>query len=194
MNLYSPTEQLDLDRFLSLSTRDIPQNIPVAHAVAVLALSNVQSRLPQCGIFDSDGVLTLTRTAFPNWQRDVVLFPQFLFVINWADSAPGISWPESYFVTYLPFIDRYIVTASMDSPDMWGVTDLAIGSFLAQEDLLTGSSQVISAWWLMQRDHGQPRFAYVWSEGRVSQRLAHDWADQVWAQSSANEKMRRRNV
>ena len=111
-----------------------------------------------------------------------MLFPQYLFMINWADSAPGISWPETYYVIYLPLIDRYIVTASQDSPDMWGVTDLAIGSFAAECDLLTGSGEVISAWWAIQKSgHGQARFAYVWSEGRVSSSLAYHWADQVWA-------------
>lgn len=66
---------------------------------------------------------------------------------------------------------------------MWGVTDLAIGSFAGDRDLLGGSGEVISAWWAMQRDHGQERFAYVWSEGRVSNPLAHHWADQVWVEA-----------
>ena len=64
---------------------------------------------------------------------------------------------------------------------MWGVTGLAIGSFDAECDLLTGSSEVISAWWAMQHDHDQERFAYVWSEGRVSSDLADQWADRVWS-------------
>ena len=187
MDLYTPQERQDLDTFLTLHVSDIPQQITVAHAVATLALSNVQSRLPQCGIVSDSGKLTLTRKQFPLWRRDVVLFPQYLFMINWADSAPGISWPETYYVTYLPLIDRFIVTASQDSPDMWGVTDLAIGSFAGDRDLLDGSGEVISAWWAMQRDHGQERFAYVWSEGRVSNSLAHHWADQVWVEVTEEE-------
>lgn len=181
MELYTDDERRNLDQFFALTAFDIPDQIPIAHAVATLALSNVQSRLPQCGIVSDQGHLTLTREQFPLWRRDVVLFPQYLFMINWADSAPGISWPETYYVIYLPLIDRYIVTASQDSPDMWGVTDIAIGSFDAECDLLTGSGEVISAWWAMQRNHDQERFAYVWSEGRVSSSLAHHWADEVWA-------------
>ena len=181
MELYTDEERRNLEQFLALTASDIPDQIPVAHAVAILALANVQSRLPQCGIVTADGQLKLTREQLQLWRQDVVLLPQFLFMINWADSAPGISWPETYYVTYLPLIDRYIVTASLDCPDMWGVTDLAIGSFDAGCDLLTGSGEVISAWWAMQRNHGQERFAYVWSEGRVSSDLADHWADQVWA-------------
>lgn len=181
MTCYSPEEQKALDEFMTMSASDIPDRIPVAHAVATLALSDVQSRLPQCGVISHDGRLTLTRATFPPRRQEVVLLPQFLFMINWADSAPGISWPETYHATYLPIIDRYIVTASQDCPDMWGVTDLAIGSFDAGSDLLAGSGEVIAAWWAMQRDCGQERFAYVWREGRVPCEMAEQWAERVWA-------------
>lgn len=47
--------------------------------------------------------------------------PELVCCINWADSGPGYSWPESYYVTYLPGLEKYIVTASLDSPDVWGL-------------------------------------------------------------------------
>lgn len=181
MELYTNEERQNLDQFFALTAFDIPDQIPIAHVVATLALSNVQSRLPQCGVIGEHGRVTLAREQLPFWRRDVVLLPQFLFMINWADSAPGSSWPETYYAIYLPLFDRYIVTASQDSPDMWGVTDIAIGSFSAECDLPTGSGEVIAAWWAMQRDHDQERFAYVWSEGRVASSLVYHWADQIWA-------------
>jgi hypothetical protein len=185
MELYTDDERRNLDQFFALTAFDIPGQIPIANAVATLALSNVQSRLPQCGIVDAQGNLTLTRELFPIWRRDVVLFPQFLLMINWADSAPGISWPETYYATYLPLVNRYIVTASQDSPDMWGVTNLAIGSFDPDLDFLEGSGEVIAAWWAMQKSHhSQARFAYVWSEGRVPLALANRWADEVWVEET----------
>lgn len=187
MDLYAPDERRNLDQFLALTAVQIPDHIEVANAVATLALSTVQSRLPQCGIVTDDGNVTLTRKQFSHWRRDVVLLPQFLFMINWADSAPGVSWPETYYATFLPLIDRYIVTASQDSPDMWSVIDLAIGSFEAERDLLIESGEVISAWWAMQREHDQERFAYVWTPGRVSSALANRWADQVWPGETEEE-------
>lgn len=180
MKLYSDNEWQLLEQFVGLATSDISDHIEVSNAVATLALSTVQSRLPQCGVFAGEGKLTLTRKPLPGWRRDMVLLPQYLFMINWADSAPGISWPETYYATYLPLIDRTIVTASLESTDMWGVTDLAIGSFAPERDMLTGSRDVISAWWRLQRDHDQDRFAYVWDEGRISCNEATRWADQVW--------------
>ena len=193
MTLYTEAEQQAVETFLTLSADDIPDQVPVAHAVATLALSRVQERLPQCGVVNDQGRLTLTRQAFPRWRADIVVLPQFLFMINWADSAPGISWPESYFATYLPVFDRFIVTASQDCPDMRGVTDLAIGSFAADRDLVTGAREVISAWWAMQRDHDQDRFAYVWSEGRVALEQANHWADTVW-ETSEDEDMDEEDV
>lgn len=193
MMLYTEAEQQAVETFLTLSADDIPDQVPVAHAVAILALSRVQERLPQCGVVNDQGYLTLTRQAFPRWRADIVVLPQFLFMINWADSAPGISWPESYFATYLPVFDRFIVTASQDCPDMWGVTDLAIGSFAADRDLTTGAGEVITAWWSMQRNHDQDRFAYVWSEGRVGHEQANHWADTVW-ETSEDEDMDEEDV
>ena len=187
MNIYTPQEQQDIEAFFAMSVFDIPDHIPIANAVATLALSNVQSRLPQCGVLDEEGRLTLTRKSNPAGRRDVVLLPQHLFTINWADTGPGISWLEAYFAIYLPIIDRYVVTASMDCPDMWGVTDLAIGSFDAETDLIMGSGEVISAWWAMQRDHDQERFAYVWTEGRIVLETANQWADQVWSVDDEEE-------
>ena len=154
MTCYSPEEQKALDAFLAMSASDISGRTPVAHAVARLVLSDVHSHLPQCGVISPEGRVALTRAKFPTRRQDVVLLPQFLFMINWADSAPGISWPETYYATCLPIIDRCIVTASQDCPDMWGVTDLAIGSFDAGSDLLAGSGEVIAAWWAIQRDCG----------------------------------------
>jgi len=187
MTIYTLQELQAVEAFIALRADEIPGQIPIANAVATLALSNVQSQLPQCGVVSDEGTVTLTRKQFPICRRNVVLLPQFLLTINWADSAPGISWPETYFVTFLPLIERHIVTASLDSPDLWGVTDLAIGSFDAERDLLTGSCEVIAAWWAMQRDNDQERFAYVWTAGRVSYALANHWADQVWPVSAEEE-------
>ena len=158
---------------------DLDHNTAVRNAVARMVLGGIQSRLPQTGVARPDGVV-LTRAHFDKVPRDVLMLPQFLFMINWADTAPGISWPESYYLTYLPGFDRYVVTASFDSPDMYGVTDLAIGSFTSEGEWIEGLEQVILRWWGHQLDFDQPRFAYVWNEGRIGLDLANEWADLVW--------------
>lgn len=157
-------------------------------AVAQIALSVIQSRLPQCGIVYEDEV-KLLRQPFTRPSRTVVPLPQFLFMINWADTAPGLCWPEAYHVTYIPGFERYVVTASMDSPDMWGVTELAVGSFDADTPLLVGCQNVLCDWWDGQRNMEQGRWAYVWDEGMINTATANDWADAVWSYENEEEEI-----
>jgi hypothetical protein len=160
---------------------DIKPETELDGRVARIALSIIQSRLPQCGVVRPDGKVDLNRKYFPRLRRGVVLLPQFLFMINWADTAPGVSWPESYYVTYIPGFDQYVVTASQDGPEMWGVADLAIGAFPPRANLVEASHGPITQWWRMQRDAwDQARWAYVWQEGMVELDQANAWGDEVW--------------
>jgi len=151
----------------------------VEAVVAQIALSKIQNSLPQCGIVHN-GDVTLTRHPFVSSLQTAFLFPQHLFTINWADSGPGMSWPEAYHVTYFPGFERQVVTASMDSPDMWGVTEMAIGSFTVDTPLQDGCCGVLCDWWGGQRNMEQAKWAYVWDEGLIKNRIANEWADSVW--------------
>lgn len=187
MDLYTVNEAAMLEKFIGMGVLDVIDNLPVANQVAKLALSKVQDRLPQWGCSNSEERLELGRKNFSKRHSQISLLPQFLFMINWADTAPGISWPESYSVTFFPGIERFIVTASMDSPDMWGFTDLAIGSFPANENMIEGSGEVIKAWWSMQCSGDQECWAYVWNEGKVTTEVADLWACQVWIEPELDE-------
>ncbi len=158
---------------------EVVEDTPLKNAVARIALSVIQNRLPQCGIFDGDK-LTLTRKQFSHPRRDVVMLPQHLFTINWADSAPGISWPEAYHATYIPGFDRYVVTASFDGTDMYGVTELAIGFFEGDRQPVEGCADVLKNWWRYLQENCQYRWAYVWDEGLIDRAAANGWADEVW--------------
>lgn len=157
--------------------------------VARIALRAIQNRLPQCGFIDSEGRIMLGRQPFPVTRRDVVLLPRFLFMINWADTAPGLSWPESYYATYIPGFDQYVVTASQDSAHVYGATDLAIGGFPADMDIVAGSHAVIKAWWLSQCwKTDQQRWTSIWDVGLIDEETANAWANEIW-----NPGMKRTN-
>ena len=49
--------------------------------------------------------------------------PKLLFSINWATSGPGYEWPEAYYVTYVPGLEKYVFTASRDGADAFGCED-----------------------------------------------------------------------
>lgn len=113
-----------------------------ANAVARLLLSRIQERLPQWGVV-KDGEVILSRQHRRAKTRQVDPLPQFLFGINWADSGPGFSWPESYHIAYVPGFERFVVTASFDGTDLWGYADLAIGWFPESTDRIEGAKRVI---------------------------------------------------
>jgi hypothetical protein len=178
MNFFTPEEHHALERFIALDAQPDEDNFPLRNEVARIALSVIQSRLPQFAVISAGGTVTLGREHFDTASRDVMLLPQFLLMINWADTAPGISWPESYHATYIPGFNRWIVTAAQDSPDMWGVTELAIGSFESGIPLHDGCRRAIMDWWSLQSDGG--KWAYVWQEAVISREQADEWAESVW--------------
>lgn len=115
-------------------------------------------------------------------NRKVSGLSRQLFTLNWADSGPGYSWPEDYSVTYLPKFERFVVTAAQDSPDAWGVTELAIGHFSADKAIREGSRKVVTDWWrTLLNDCDQPRWEYLFNEGLIDEQTADEWADQVWS-------------
>ena len=153
----------------------------LSNAVARLALSRIQGKLPQWAAVHADGKVDLARSYSPKRQAKVILFPRFLFEINWADSGPGYSWPEAYHVVYLPGFNRYVVTASQDSPDVHGYTDEAIGWFPADEAVDTGVRLQIIEWWQGQADGwDQHRWTYLFQVGDIDAETAEAWANQVW--------------
>lgn len=152
----------------------------LANAVARLALSRVQDRLPQWGVVDADGNVELAREHRASKARQVDLLPQFLFNINWADSGPGFSWPESYHAAFVPGFGRYVVTASADGTDAYGYADIAIGWFEDEETLLEGSKRVILKWWQEYRDHDHEGWVYLFSTGIVGEEEALRWKEEVW--------------
>jgi len=153
----------------------------LSNAVARLVLSEIQGRLPQWGVAYGDGSVNLARTYAPRRDAAIDFMPRFQFEINWADSGPGFSWPEAYHATYLPGFDKYVVTASQDSPDVHGYTDEAIGHFGTAQPVVESVHRTIVGWWGGQAaDPGQSRWAYLFQTGEVDAETAESWADEVW--------------
>ena len=103
-------------------------------AVAQVLLHGVQHRLPNWGGWDATRFVLARAYCRRAAGQTLALVPQHLFTINWADSGPGLSWPEAYHLVYIPGYERCVVTASRDGDDLWGCTDHAIGFFPAGGD------------------------------------------------------------
>lgn len=150
-------------------------------AVGQVLTQNIQHRLPQW-YSSRDGKRVLGRQYRARSKGSpIALIPQHLFTINWADSAPGLSWPESYHVVYIPGYHRYVVVTSQDSDDIQGCTDQALGHFLPKERKLVGAKKIITNCWKQQLEsYGQEPRAYVLAAGLISEHRAELWRKYVW--------------
>ena len=158
-----------------------------ANAVARLLLARIQSRLPQW-MTRKEGKLVSARQHRKAKSRQVDPLPQFLFEINWANSGPGFSWPEAYHVTYVPGFQRFVVTASQDSPDAYGYADLAIGWFAEGADVIQGSKRVILEWWEQSRRTDHEGWEHFLSSGLVGEDEAQQWKDEIWSDEAEEEE------
>ncbi len=151
-----------------------------ANAVARIALSRVQKMLPQFAVCYPDKI-EFGRNIEPARRRPVEVLPRHLFTIDWAMTAPGVSWPEAYYLTWLPGIDRWLVTASRDSPEVGGYCDNALGHFGAEEDPVEGAGSIlIEVWGNAYQAYDQQRWEVFFESGMVGRFTAGTWADEVW--------------
>jgi len=152
-------------------------------AVAQVLLEATQDSLPQWGMVDEHDEVVLGRHAFGRAEPAgrLAFVADFICTINWADSGPGVSWPEAYHIFRVPGFGRYVVTASRDSADACGCTDNAIGHCPMDVPPTEAARTLVQAWWKMQVDGwDQARWAYLFDTGLVGRDEAARWADEVW--------------
>ena len=159
--------------------------------VASIVLENVEKRLPAWSALRADGSFVCARKYRDDEKvpdRKVLLQPRQLFMINWADSGPGFSWPVAYHVTWLPHYDRFVVTASADCADGFGYCDFALGAVGRDTPIKEGARRVVCGDWHDQwRGWEQQRWAYLFNTGLISESEARDWAEDVWPTPSGQE-------
>jgi hypothetical protein len=149
--------------------------------VGSFAVRDIQKRLPNCGIC-RDGHVTLTRLIRRNLRsRKVAGSVRFLFRINWADTAPGLSWPADYHLVWLPEFDRFVLTYSADSTDALGYCDFALGAVDPADDWRAAVRRILVDDWRFQFDAwNQAPWAYVWGAGLVTEDEAMSWRAEAW--------------
>jgi len=164
---------------------------PLQIAVARVLLSPIQASLPQWAAVRESGEVLLNRKEIQRHPQAVrlTLEPQLVCCINWADSGPGYSWPESYHVTYIPGLEKFIVTASRDGADAFGCADHALGWGSAAEGELLVAKRIIQGFWEHQRNEwDQERWAYLFDEGLINETTANSWAEEIWPQDNAPDE------
>jgi len=183
----SPPEDSSTGRLLAaqgLPPRDFSAYPTTAAFVAQIALATVEPSLPQWARINSDIALMIlgrhVRKPSERFNRKVQLWPRRLLYINWADSGPGCSWPCDYHATWFPGYDRWVITASADSTDLWGFCDVAIGWFDDSKEFLAGVHDVIVEAWRGEEGCESYPWAELLTDGLVNVGTAHAWRDEVW--------------
>ena len=149
------------------------------NAIARICLSVVQDLLPQFAVTKDDEVKFGRKIKELRELPERVLLPIHLFSINWANTAPGLSWPETYYVTQLPEWGVHIVTASQDSDEIYGYEDFAIGWVDDKTSSLHGARKVLTDYWKNLRDEfGQERWEELLD---VSYGEPEERANEVWS-------------
>ena len=164
---------------------------PLQIAVARVLLNPIQASLPQWAAVRESGEVLLNRKEIQRHPQAVrlTLEPQLVCCINWADSGPGYSWPESYHVTYIPGLEKFIVTSSRDGADAFGCADHALGWGSAAEGELLVAKRIIQGFWEHQRNEwDQERWAYLFDDGLINETTANSWAEEVWPQDNAPDE------
>lgn len=160
-------------------------------AVARVLLNSIQGSLPQWAGVRENGELLLNRKEIQRHPdaTKLTLNPRLVCCINWADSGPGFSWPESYHVTYIPGFEKFIVTSSRDGADAFGCADHALGWGAATEGELLVAKRVVQGFWEHQRNEwDQERWAYLFDEGLINRATANSWAEEIWPQDNDSDE------
>jgi hypothetical protein len=151
-------------------------------AIGAIVVRDIQRQLPNFGVGLPDGGIALTRKIRPTPAQSARLTPQHLFTVNWADTAPGISWPVAYHACWLPTFGRFVVTSSADSPEAFGYCDFALGHFGHDDDWRESVKAILVADWQAQAEkRGQGPWAYVFEAGVLPEDTANAWKEEVWS-------------
>ena len=163
-----------------------PDEYALDNAIARICLSIVQDQLPQFAAFKDNEVKLGRNIKDLHELPERVLLPVHLFTINWANTAPGLSWPETYYVTQLPEWGVHIVTASQDSDEIYGYEDFAIGWVDDKTSSLHGARKVLINYWKNLRDEfGQERWEELLD---ISFGDPESWTDEVWPEQRLNNE------
>ena len=161
----------------------------IDNAVARIALAPIRENLPTWGGVGKDGAFhsrqSENESILP--ERGYRSDPVHVLSINWASSGPGFSWPLKYYISWIPYYERYVVTVSYDSPEVEGYLDLAIGDLSEGASVEKELKSVIVSHWSRDAEYLQG-----W-EGVIDSGIVKDpfaWREEVsWGYNDDGEEI-----
>jgi hypothetical protein len=160
-------------------------------AVGAMLLRNMQSKLPRSALFfPNANVLAISRGEVrPPQGSNISLVGQHLFTINWADGAPGMSWPTAYYAVWLPVRNIWVVTASDDTGEMLGFLDVALGWFPATTTWEDGVAAIITQDWTAWAADQQSAWQEFSASGRLSPETIWTCRQRAWPDGASDDSL-----
>lgn len=162
-------------------------------AVAGMVLQEIYRLLPQYGflINEIDSGECVRFREFPG--RVPIFMDRFdtweILMINWATNHL-MTFPEAYWLAWLPGYERWVVTRSDDAGDMpTRYPDTLLGSFTDAETQGAGAARLIEQHWRQLRELGQKPWRSVLSEGHLmSAKEARSIGARVWPRAQRRSR------
>lgn len=194
-SLYTGEEQAIIERWLhSCPVYPGKDNPDDAKIVAEIALAGVQDRLPRSVSIKMDGGVILNRKTWecPVPMRNKVLFPIHLFEVDRDGAHLETVCPESYFATFLPGYNVFVITVSQASDVSYGYFDMAVDFFHVNDEADYNASNallILRAWWRFQhRELHKMPWNKLLKSGLIEPESAMRLRDEVW-NSVENQKV-----
>ena len=110
-----------------------------------------------------------------------VLIPRLLFSIGWNDSFGESSWTETYYMTFFPVFNRYVVTACQSPNDVLDMEEVAIGwRYIGEPRLKIAEAIVTESWKELHAKITNGAWKCVNKTGLVTEDDACMWRNKVW--------------
>lgn len=153
---------------------------PLHNAVARICLTTI-SNLPFWASCDGNGQITYGRPPKdPSKGPARILLTELIGGINWATSGPGISWPETYHITRIPYYDTWVITASTDTPETRGFTDWAVHHVAGTRPIHEAAKEGLLVTWSDSAQEDQGVFESIEQTGLLSAGEIAAVAGLVW--------------
>jgi hypothetical protein len=110
--------------------------------------------------------------------RHQALRPRHLLTASWPGRHVGRPSSISYYLTWVPGYDRYVVSRAVSGTAATG--DAALGHFGTDVPRLEGLRDILVAGWAQLAHEGAGRWSSIRSTGQLTFQLIEAWADLIW--------------
>lgn len=160
-------------RFSELEDKDhSPESILIAECL----LQSSKAKRPFTLIDDGNCFYNSRKNINDYFSSPVLFFPQHLLTINWGGSFYANQWIQKYHSFYVREKEAIIVTASLDSEDMYGYCDFVIDIHKSSDCQSTNmrniGASIVREWANLHYQYNQSCWSDIVDSGVISEEMA----------------------